>query len=604
MQKAELVLANLRQKSRKKEDYVFTRLYRNLFNPDFYLNAYAKLSSKEGNMTRGTDETTIDGFGIARIKRLISQIRLEQYNPKPVRRVYIPKKNGKLRPLGIPSFDDKLIQEIIRQILEAIYEPQFSYNSHGFRPHRSCHTALQQILNTGSGTSWIIEGDIKGFFDNIDHDIMVKLLSKRIKDGRFLNLIRKFLKCGIMEEGKIRDSLTGAPQGGVVSPILSNIYLHELDNYIEKVVQREIRGIRRKENKEYRKLYHRKQYRIKTGKIKEANKIRQALRKIPGYDSTDPDFRRIRYVRYADDFLVLIIGPKKMAIRIKAELKQFLSTNLNIELSEEKTLITNPQTEKCRFLGYDITKGRDYTQVVRGKNGRKRKSINGVMQLRVPADIIRQKIKQFSQNGKPTHKTDRMNAPIEGIIKQYNSEIRGLYNYYCMAANVSKQLYKFQYFHYYSLAKTIASKFKLSLRQTFKKYAVNVSRKQGTGTLKKIGVNYTTKSGVKTLTYFNQSIKRILHPRKTAIIDFNTSTHYNNELICRLSYGQCELCGTRLAIENLVVHHIRKLKNLKDKYKNTQMAPSWVKTMIRIRRKSLVVCRVCHKDIHKKGKKS
>ena len=604
MQKAELVLANLRQKSRRKEDYVFTRLYRNLFNPDFYLNAYAKLARKEGNMTHGTDEATIDGFGTTKIKQLISLIRSERYNPKPVRRVYIPKKNGKLRPLGIPSFDDKLIQEIIRQILEAIYEPQFSDNSHGFRPYRSCHTALQQIRNTGSGTSWIIEGDIKGYFDNIDHDILIKLLSKRIKDGRFLHLIRKFLKCGIMEEGKIRDSITGAPQGGVASPILSNIYLHELDNYLEKVIQRETKGIRRKENKEYRKLSYRRLCQIKTGKIKEANKSRQVLRKMPGYDITDPDFRRMRYVRYADDFLVLIIGPKKMAIRIKAELKQFLSTELNIELSEEKTLITNPLTEKCRFLGYDITKGNDYTQVAKGENGYKRRSINGVIQLRVPAEIIRQKTKQFSRNGKPIHKSGRMNAPIERIIKQYNSEIRGLYNFYCMAANVSKQLYKYQYYHYYSLVKTIACKFKLSLKQTFRKYGVSVSRKQGTGTLKRIGVTYTTKSGVKTLIYFNQPIKRIRQPGKTAINDFNTSTHYNNELIRRLSYGQCELCGTRIAVDNLVVHHIRRLKDLKDKYKNTQTAPSWVKTMIKIHRKSLIVCRACHKSIHKKRKKS
>jgi group II intron reverse transcriptase/maturase len=438
MQRAEIVLANLKRKSFKKEDYQFTRLYRNLFNSSFYLNAYAKLASNAGNLTKGVDENTIDGFGGKRIRKLIEDLRYERYKPKPVRRVYIPKKNGKLRPLGILSFYDKIVQEILRQMLEAIYEPIFSRNSHGFRPHRSCHTALQQIHETGNGTSWIIEGDIKAFFDNIDHAIMMDILSKRIKDGRFLSLIRKFLKSGVMEEGKIRDTLSGAPQGGVISPILSNIYLHELDSYMEAISQREYRGECRRRNKEYVKIHARKYRRIQTGKHKEAKELLQIQRMLSSVDSMDPNYRRVRYVRYADDFVVLVIGPKSMAQRIKLEISNFISSRLNIELSQEKTVITNPLKGRCRFLGYDIVKGKDNTQVVKAKNGRKVKTVKGVLQLLVPGNVIREKIQAFERHGKPAHRSDRLNTPVEGLIAQYNNEIRGLVNYYCMAANVSR----------------------------------------------------------------------------------------------------------------------------------------------------------------------
>ena len=597
MQKAEIVLANLNRKSRNKEDYQFTRLYRNLFNPWFFLNAYAKLASNAGKLTKGVDETTIDGFGGKRIKNLIEALRYERYKPKPVRRIYIPKKSGKFRPLGIPSFYDKVVQEIVRQILEAIYEPIFSRNSHGFRPHRSCHTALQQIRQTGNGTSWIIEGDIKGFFDNIDHDIMIDILSRRIKDGRFLWLIKMFLKSGVMEEGKVRDTLSGAPQGGVISPILSNIYLHELDTYMEEISNREYRGEVRQSNKEYSKIHARKLRRIKAGKLKEAKELLQIQRKLSAKDSMDPNYRRVRYIRYADDFVVLIIGPKSMAERIKSELSQFLFSKLKIELSKEKTVITNPLKKRCRFLGYDIVKGNDYTQVTKTVNGRKVRAVKGVLQLLVPGDVIREKIRPFQRHGKPAHRTDRVNTPIEGLIAQYNNEIRGLVNYYCMGANVARQLYRFKYFHYFSLVKTVGLKFKLSMRKTLRKYGIDVRRKQGTGTRRILGVVHQTKNGPKQLAYFNASIKRIKNPHSERIAEYEAFAYHESEIIQRLSYGQCELCGCRSEPMNLEVHHIKKVKDLKIKYEGKEQ-PNWVKTMIRMRRTSLVLCSNCHRSIH------
>ena len=215
MQRAETVLTILRQKAKEDRTFVFDRLYRNLFNPDFYLLAYSNIYSKEGNLTAGTDNMTIDGFNLKLVERLIEELRTETYRPKAARRVYIPKKNGKLRPLGIPSFRDKLVQEVLRLILEALYEPTFLDNSHGFRPGRSCHTALVQVKTTCKGTNWVIEGDIKGFFDNIAFDKLLEILSRRIGDGRFLNLISLFLKAGYMEDQKLFHPLTGSPQGGL-----------------------------------------------------------------------------------------------------------------------------------------------------------------------------------------------------------------------------------------------------------------------------------------------------------------------------------------------------------------------------------------------------
>lgn len=237
MQNANTILSMLNQKSQNDEHYVFQRIYRNLYNREFYVNAYARIQSKEGNMTEGVDNRTIDGFKYEMIDTLIEKLKTEQYYPKPVRRTYIPKKNGKTRPLGIPCFEDKLLQEVIRQLLESIYEPIFSDNSHGFRPDRSCHTALCQIKNTMRGANWVIEGDITGCFDNIDHTILLNILSQKIEDGRFIELIRRFLKAGYLEFKQMHRSLSGCPQGGIISPILSNIYLNEFALYTRSADQ-------------------------------------------------------------------------------------------------------------------------------------------------------------------------------------------------------------------------------------------------------------------------------------------------------------------------------------------------------------------------------
>ena len=229
----------------------YERLYRYLYNEEFYLLAYQNIYASEGNMTAGADGKTIDGMGMDRIRKLIEKVKDHSYQPNPARRTYIEKKNGKKRPLGIPSFDDKLVQEVVRLILESIYEPTFSNLSHGFRPNRSCHTALQQIQGTFTGVKWFIEGDICGFFDNIDHTVLINILRRRIHDEYFIALLWKFLKAGYMEDWTFHNTYSGTPQGSIISPIMSNVYLNGLDRYMEIYMKEFECGKKRQKSEEY-----------------------------------------------------------------------------------------------------------------------------------------------------------------------------------------------------------------------------------------------------------------------------------------------------------------------------------------------------------------
>jgi group II intron reverse transcriptase/maturase len=306
-------------------NYKFEKLYRILFNQEMYYAAYQRIYAKPGNMTAGSDGKTIDGMKLSLIDKLIDAIRDESYQPYPARRTYIQKKNGKKRPLGISAFCDKLVQEVMRMVLEAIFEGQFEHTSHGFRPNRSCHTALMQVKTTYRGVKWFVEGDIKGFFDNINHDVLIKFLEERIADDRFIRLVRKFMNAGYVEDWVFHKTYSGTPQGGIVSPILANIYLDKLDKYIEV-----------DENEK----------RLLVGKIRAIEKERV---QIPYGEDMDSNYRRLKYVRYADDFLIGVIGSLDDSRRIKEDVKNFLNDKLMLELSEEKTLITHSETA-AKFL--------------------------------------------------------------------------------------------------------------------------------------------------------------------------------------------------------------------------------------------------------------
>lgn len=457
MRNPERVLNSLSEHS-KVSSYKFERLYRVLFNSEMFLLAYHNIQGRQGNMTEGSDGKTIDGMSLKRIENLIDALKDESYQPKPARRTYIPKKNGNMRPLGIPSIDDKLVQEVLRMLLEAIYEGSFENTSHGFRPKRSCHTALIQVQKNFTAAKWFIEGDIEGFFDNINHDVLIGILKERIADDRFIRLMWKFLKAGYIEDWTFHRTYSGTPQGGIISPILANIYLDKLDKYMKEYACQFDRGDRRAMNLEY-KRYSRKIWwlgtKLKQTEDKDTRKelidaIKQHQKNrmhLPSVDEMDEGYRRIKYVRYADDFIIGVIGSKSDCEAIKEDIKNFLGEKLKLTLSEEKTLITHGN-RKAKFLGYEIYVRPFTDKTLRGeKSGVLIKAYGKKVVLEVPMSTMRDKllyyeameIHQFEGKAKwkPTSRTKLLHLDDLEILDAYNREIRGFANYFSIANNSS-----------------------------------------------------------------------------------------------------------------------------------------------------------------------
>lgn len=600
MRNPEKVLNSLINHSKDK-NYKFERLYRILYNKDMYLLAYKNIYAHEGNMTKGTDGETIDGMSLKRIDDLIAKMRDESYQPKPSRRTYITKKDGKRkRPLGIPAFIDKLVQEVIRMILEAIYEGSFENCSHGFRHDRSCHTALDQIQTRFTGAKWFIEGDIKGFFDNIHHDILIDILKERISDDRFIRLIRKFLKAGYIEDWVYHKTYSGTPQGGIISPILANIYLDKLDKYMQEYIQKFNKGKDRKRNPEYRKLETKRRNLVEKLKKAESKadkditkaEIRQVemeRRDVPYSLPMDESYKRMQYVRYADDFLIGVIGSKKDCEMTKKDIAEFLTAKLGLELSQEKTLITHGQ-KKAHFLGYSIYV-RKSNLPKRDKLGRMVRNYGGRIVLEVESSTIRDKLLSLKAmeityvDGKEIWKAKARYCMKDSddleILRTYNSEIRGFYNYYSIANN-SSIINSFKYIMEYSMYKTYATKYRTTKHNMIEKYRIN----------KDFGVKYKTKDGKeKICLFYNEGFKRKDINRNADVDNVTDKRFYleRTSLIQRLEAGRCELCGAEnVPIE---IHHVRKLKDLNGK-------KFWEKFMIARKRKTLALCHKCHVDLH------
>lgn len=603
----EIVLSILAEKSKDK-DFKFKRLYRNLYNVEFYQKAYFEMASKEGNLTEGTDGKNIDGIKLKDFEQLVNKLRDFSYQPNPVRRTYIPKKSNpqKTRPLGIPSIEDKVVQYAIKYILEAIYEEAFSVHSHGFRPNRSCHTALREIKSTFKGFKWFVEGDIKSFFDNIDHHVLAAILRKRISDENFLGLIWKFLRAGYMEEWEFHKTFSGTPQGGIISPILANIYLNELDCFMDELCKKFSKGkpTDRKLTKQYVNLNAKIEHRLKKNKlywddmtqeerqnsIKEIEQLRKERAKYPVYEPLDNSYKKIAYVRYADDFLIAVQGSKEDAVIIKKEIKVFLAEQLKLELSEEKTLITH-SSDKARFLGYDITVRRD-NAIRRDKNNVPKKAFNYSVGMYIPYEIWRNKLLNLGvlrivmQDGKekwePIHRPELICVDDLEILSTYNAEIRGYYNYYQFADN-STVLQKFKYIMEYSMYKTYAAKYRTSIGKVKSKFCIDGS----------FSIRYQTENGEKIATLYNAGFAK-QNILKTAKLKFNDTMPDTkwvfgvNSLVKRLKAKKCELCGAEDV--ELEMHHVKKLKNLKGK-------EQWEKVMISKKRKTLAVCHDCHSKI-------
>jgi group II intron reverse transcriptase/maturase len=562
-------------------------VYRQMFNPDMYLRSYAKLYKNQGAMTPGTTEETVDGMSQDKIANIIEAIRFERWQWKPVRRVEIPKRKGGKRPLGMPSWSDKVVQDVIRSILEAYYEPQFSDYSHGFRPNRGCLTALSEIHNVWIGTKWFIEGDIKGCFDNIDHHILMNILRENILDNRFLRLIEGALNAGYCEEWTYHPSLSGSPQGGIVSPILSNIYMDRLDKYVEEtLIPIYTRGHRRKGHPHYKRIGDMVDYYRKKGQLDKAEDLRREMQQYPSQDPKDPDYRRLRYIRYADDFLLGLAGPMMEAKDIKDRISMFLGTELKLTLSAEKTLITHAHTERARFLGYEIGIMAAPTKF----DERRKRSVNGKVGMYIPEDVIRTKRERYLRDGKPIHRPELLNDSEFDIIVRYQSEYRGLVNYYGLAQNLGSLGY-LGFTMATSLLKTLAAKNQTRLMTEVKRLKSTTPTSEGPRKCLKLIIPREGKKPLIAI-FGGISLKRLKNP---VIIDqvILPYIRMRSEIIERLLNDTCEVCQSKERIE---MHHVRKLAGLNKKGKREK--PLWMKIMISRKRKSIPLCKRCHDDIH------
>jgi group II intron reverse transcriptase/maturase len=564
------------------------RVYENICkHKGLFVLAYGRLYANKGALTPGMDaEDTIDGMSLERIDRTIDKLRKETYTWKPTRRTYIPKKNGKKRPLGIPGWEDKLVQEVLRMVLEAYYEPQFSEHSHGFRPGKGCHTALTDVYYTWKGVKWFVEGDIKGCFDNIDHQTMLGVIRKHVHDYKLLRFIKGMLKAGYLEDWQYHQTYSGTPQGGVISPLMANILLNEFDTYIEEIlVPQYTKGdkSKRKWNPEYQKFNQRAVRAKKKGNIEGYKKAIKERRKVPVFKEDGCTW--LKYVRYADDFLLGFAGSKREAMEIKEEIGNYLET-LKLEMSEEKTLITHSGEGNARFLNYHIGTMWKNTEIRNCGLGKGR-SLNGKIKLTIPDDVITKHKATVKKKGKILHIPEWMNNSNYDIIMAYEMRVQGLINYYEMASDVSIKMGKLRYVYEKSLIKTLALKHKETFSKIKRRYtgysedgrqviAVEVKREQKKPLVAMYGK------------------KPITQNRKVIIQDERVSLNTGrNELVSRLLNNVCEICGSK---EDVQGHHIRKLADLK-KYEGREK-PEWMKRMAAIRRKTLFVCKKHHEEIH------
>jgi group II intron reverse transcriptase/maturase len=527
-------------------------LYRQLFNPQLYLLAYGRIYANDGAMTPGVTGETADGMSLGKIGRIIDALRCERYRFSPARRVYIPKKSGKLRPLGLPPWPDKLVGEVVRLLLEAYYEPQFSSCSHGFRPRRGCHTALREVARTWTGTTWFIEGDISGCYGSFDHQVMLSTLAEKIRDNRFLCLVRNMLEAGYLEDWRWNATLSGVPQGGVVSPVMSNIYLHRLDDFAETVLIPEYtRGRVRKQDTGYARVRAASDRARKRGDRVTARQLRKRLRGMPSGDPRDPGYRRLHYCRYADDILFGFAGPKAEAEEIKQRLAAFLRDHLKLELPEEKTLITHARTQAARFLGYEITVLHNDRKVTRG-----RRSANGIVSLRVPDAVIKAKSAPYLARGNPARRPRLINEDDHTVVAAYGAEYRGIVQYYLLA----------------------------------RKHKATIDTPYGPRKCLEARVE---RGGRKPLVARFGGIP--LRRQQDAVISDRALVPgiiRHKELVTRLLADRCEICGHAGQVH---VHQVRKLADLGNP---GQPRPAWAELMARRRRKTLAVCQPCHDTIH------
>lgn len=568
--------------------------------PLLWEQAYAEIAPNKGALTRGATGNTLDGFSIERMQALIARVMAGGYRFTPVRRVHIPKSNGKTRPLGIPTADDKLVQGVVKLLLELIYEPVFSRHSHGFRRGRSCQTALSKIQDTWTGVKWLVDIDVVGFFDNIDHGILLGLLRKRIDDERFIALVNGMLRAGYMEDWTFHATFSGTPQGGVASPILANVYLHELDQFMGEMKARFDRGARRAENPRYRNLtisiYARRRRidrLLAQGRTAEVEAVKRKIRKLeaerslmPSRDWFDPGYRRLLYCRYADDFLVGVIGSKAEAREVMQEVTGFLRTCLALEASPEKSKVSKA-SDGTVFLGYEVRThtGNKVRRVRLGRRHTRSRNPSDLIRLHVPRDRLVRFNRRHGYGDlgrlKAVHRRHLIDSSTLEIVLAYNAEMRGLANYYRLAYCAKFSLRKLWFLWQTSLLKTLSCKFRRSVNQMAQRLRMG----------DRLAVRVVAGGKERVVEVFNlKHLDRL--PELGASVDRQPTTWWTasrSDVLDRLHARQCEQCGaTNVPCE---VHHVRKLADMK-------ATPLWQQVAAARRRKRVVLCVPCHQALH------
>jgi group II intron reverse transcriptase/maturase len=576
------------------------KLFNLMLDPWMFEKAYDKLKSKPGNMTKALDPETLDGLSDTSIKEIIEKLKDGTFVFNPARTVEIPKANGKVRVLASPIANprDKLVLEVIRMILEVIYEPRFSDNSHGFRIGRGCHSALKQVESMLAPVTFVIEGDIKGCFDNIDHKILMSILKLTIKDEKFLGIIRQALRVGY---GKMRNTVKtnviGTPQGSVISPMLCNIYMNSFDTFMAKLKVEFDVGNKAARSKEYHRLATQARRARLAGHMDKFTTLMKVVRSMP-HSIRDESYKKLTFCRYADDWIVGIRGSRKDTDFILSRIKSFLAETLKIDLSAEKTHVTNISSSAVTFLGTVIKKSHIafHKEVVR----KIKNPVTGIItskiidmrhrhsiRLEAPIQTIRKKLTDagFMKAGKPCPKFMWTALSHSQIIAGYNSVLRGYINYYSFAANSGRFISFLRWVMFFSCGRTLATKFSSQVSKIVQKYGLGLgpeaaTKDKYTGLLK---VSYSNKQGPGK---FN-----IKSGDSVAMIQ---ALYYSGLSVATLEGLVCSYCGSNYRVE---MHHIRMMKDLNPNIRAIDAL------MAKANRKQIPLCRSCHMDLHKTMRK-
>lgn len=596
MSKLEKRLIAISKLSKRDTQWIHKDIFRILCQDEIWILAYQNIKSNKGALTPGSTHETMDGISMERLNKLKEEILTEKYKFKPVKRTYIIRPDGRNRPLGLPTANDKIVQEVMRIILEAIYEPIFSKYSFGFRKGFGCHDALKHVDKRFRWVDFVIEGDIEQAYPTIDHTTLVKLLEKRIKDPRFIRLIRKLLKCGILDNKQTIWSKTGVPQGSIVSPLLANIYYHELDEFVKKLTkQYETPEENRKNLKSssYKSLEHKigKVYKKMKGlnpHSKERQKLAKELKIMRAERlqtvSAKEKITRIEYVRYADDWMIGVSGDRKLAGKLKAKVAVFMETKLLQKLHPTKTSITDIRKGNAHFLGYDLflPRNRPITRY-KGKGVITIRKGQRMLRMDIPVAKITDRyvkrgyLKQLPDRVRPISRASYSVLEDHVIVSHYRSIWLGIKNYYSGCTNRGR----LQYIHYLlhmSCVMTLGHRHRMSCSKIFKKYK------------KELRVKIPNTKD-KTVSFPYQTQWRFMDRKWLCGVKVEIPMHRYKNLVSRSPLGlSCIVCNS----ENKPVemHHAKHVRKNGYRYKGFHQQMSL------LNRKQVPLCKDCHQKVH------